>query len=483
MQTKTRKRNLRYFFWSMRSLVSNTKIVVGIFIFVVGIISLFVMRSISFKTKSRAEMYQSPSVAAAYANVDMSENAGRELEENGTLLKSLKVPVGSLANESEGNSVRGEIKSVEQEIGVVIGISKQVVKDHCDGSEESRIIRSDTLRCPIVEDYALRDLKNANDLLQSTGKRYLFSYFDTPWNQAIEQEGACGKASGGQYLPETECSLKNSLNSNSIYIAILYVSNSKESGGQSISSSIRYTAPTAVHEKDGEISIDYWNLGDSTSRSITHELGHSLGQTHTFLMEEYDNEIVPVGFSYLDAIFYDKKLYSNDLNLNSSVDRSVYDWPLIIAKQCYYLAKDPGCHHQTVATGDFIPQAFEIKIESIMGNTLEEPIPNGDYIIFAAEHNYTNTKLLKENILQRGIIKRGKIELQDPQSKMSHKSLLLVIVKSEQEYYRGWVIQSDWQMSHFMNRMVLPIKMMHEYREDVINKLGTYFIDAPTELL
>lgn len=463
----------------------NTKICISkrllltvssLFLFVVGIV-LFsnYLTGKPTTVKTRAEAHKNFTVSTAYANVDMSQNAGMMLKENGEYLKSMQNTTSSFPGESSDNTIRTTTSGIKQDIYVIIGISKQVVKDHCDGSEGKRIIRTDTLRCVLVEDLAKKDLAKANEYFEATGKKYIFESFDEPWDQAsAQQQGRCGQASGGQYLPPTSCSMGNTDGKQYIYIAILFVANISMSGGEAQDNSVRYVAPAVL---DG---IDHWESNQdklyesNSSQTLTHELGHTLGQAHYLLLEKEDNKVAPLSFSWADLPLFNKTLYDSDLYAYKRTMTS-FDWPLLISQNFIYPGISSG-----YSVKNYIPEKLVINLKDYYEMRKEE-FREGNFIIFSSKFDYLKT-IVTNDIVDRGYFSNGAIEISNPKESLKDKSILFIVFEIDNKLYYGFIHISEWNIAYFDHSEIIPITLKKIDDKKVFDDLKEKYFSTYTNL-
>lgn len=354
-------------------------------------------------------------ISVLFSKVNTDEGAGGILTEpqQNTTLPSSEI---SSSNNSQ---------SPEQTIELIIGMSLQVVKNHCNLGD----IDVNTLRCPLVEELALRDLAKLNEAFQETGKTFVFKMFDKPWDQ-IRDVSICGYASGGQTLPILSCSIKNN---KMLYIAILHVPGALKSGGDTDngSSVVRYTAPAKNIRKDEK---DYWETPEYHFYSwevLIHEVDHKVGMNHFPSVEPKDNEVKKIGFSGSsldsDQIFYG--------DLFDPGQRR--EWAYELSKRCEFSVSGLCSHIYDV------PDQLTIEFGESGG---------GEYIIYGDTYKQS-VHIIENKILTSGSVEEsGKIILERIKTLFNKHELLFIVISRGDKQYFFWLNRMDLNLRYWKGK-------------------------------
>lgn len=433
--------------------------------------------------KTRAEVHKDLTNTSINTNTNLSRNAESMLEESGDYLQSTHrstiYPTINPSGELPVKDAKANPLKVNQIIDVTIGISQQVVENHCNGSSEERIIVSATKRCALVERLAKRDLELVNEYYIDTGKKYEFKSFDTPWDQTSPQKGNCGKTRSEQYLPPGECIRDNS--GKKIYITILHVDGAITSGGEAPGSVVRYVAPYMTMDGFGSI-YDYWERGQGiisggSDSILAHEIGHTLGQTHYFFLDKRENKIAPFSYDFTENDIFNKTVYFYDL-YRYQQGWKLFDWPLQIAQRCTYSSLSPT-YDGPCSTNNYIPKRLVIKLSLLNhNNEVENYLVQGKFVIFSSKLDYFHTTITGEDKLMEGTILDNGIELFNTAQTLKNKSLLFILLKIDNELYYGWVHISEWNMAYFNNADTLSIFLKKVYDIQLANELRNKYFQS-----
>lgn len=350
-------------------------------------------------------------VSTLFSKVNTDERAGGSLTES---QQNTEPP-------TLDTSLSNDLPSLEQTIEVIIGMSLQVVKNHCDLGD----IDATTLRCALVERLALHDLEKLNENFKGTGKTFIFKMFDRPWDQEKEVS-ICGYASGGQTLPTLSCSIKNN---KMLYITILHVSGERSSGGNTDggSSVIRYTAPSRSTKKEQ----DHWENPETHLYSwevLVHEVGHKVGMHHFPTVEPKDNEVMKIGFSASslsgDEVFHGD-LFDPDKR---------HEWAYELSKRCEFRV-DGRC----IRIYD-VPNQLTVEFGESGG---------GVYTVYGDVYKQYS-HMVKDKVLTSGKIEEGgRIIFKNIKTLFNeHEVLFIVIFRGGQQYY-FWLNRMDLNLRYW----------------------------------
>ncbi len=390
-------------------------------------------------------MYQSQSVAAAYANVDMSENAGSMFGESSEYIQSLDDSSGVDTQEAADSTGRADT-AIKQVLNVTVGISMQVVKDHCDGSSVDRIIHPETQRCDLVEELAGRDLNAATYSFKDTGKSFVRKEFVLPWDQNIDQ--GCGRAPGGQTIPIAQCA--DAFKEDTLFVAIFYVEGASNSGGTAGKNYVHYVVPSVRKDSKGVISEDYWKSSAYLTESVeTHEFGHLFGQNHFPTLEAESNFIIGKSFLFSDLGAYSVRKYDGDLYYGvRRGDLNLIEWPLQLSRRCKYV---PG--------GNCIEDSYKYLHNTyIIGLWIDtiQKINRGKYVVYGSQ---SYNKIDFSDKILEGDLGDDAIYVSNATEVFYKRFLFLTVVKAPTRSYYCWFTEPDLAVAYFNDRYYVPCKL------------------------
>lgn len=350
-------------------------------------------------------------IITIFSEIDTSERSGGPLTETFPVQASLENPVVS------STSILPE-----QKIEVIIGISLQVIKNHCNLGD----IDGKTLLCPLVKELALRDLKKLNEAFQGTGKSFEFKMFDRPWDQ-MRDTSICGAASGGQTLPALSCSIKNN---KMLYIAILHVAGESRSGGNTDggSSVVRYTAPAKNIRRDEK---DYWETPEQHLYSwevLIHEVDHKVGIHHFPSVEPKDNGVQKIGFSA--SSLKGDEIFHGDL-FDPGKRR---EWAYELSKRCEFSVSGLCSHIYDV------PNQLTIEFSESGG---------GEYTIYGDTYKQS-AHIIENKIITSGRVEEsGKIMLGEIKTLFNKHELLFIVISRGNQQYHFWLNRMDLNLRYW----------------------------------
>lgn len=373
--------------------------------------------------------------------LNMSETAGRWFHDEDSSYSSLENSQSSVVPEDKSEVIDPSVESVlgtmeannsniiYQTIPVIIGMSHQVVENHCEGP-----LDQDGL-CSKVKTLALRDLELVNERFKETGKKLEFIRFDSPWDQASSKDLGCGNAKGGQVLPPLVCKHDK----DKLYIAILYVVkdsrwNGISSGGdaspETDKASLRYVAPF----KDAQ--SDFWEYQEggvqnlSSANTLSHEFGHICRQIHTPWVPGKNDPFYKTGY-YL--------YYMGDLR-NAYVHDMRNEWVLELTKRARCAPVE-----DKVTPFNSVPDKLTL---NLIKNE-KYRFDYGSYNIYPTSGGDGEIKLLPQIISAGDIIINSSVKIFTKDLFSKYPLLLLIINDINGDQYYTWLSLMEVNLAYW----------------------------------